>query len=116
MSPRRHARSSFLIGFVAVWQGAELIPTLLHGYVLAAVPALLARTAAGLCLGTGAGLLLLVFRLAEQPRAARRDRPGGGTSSKSGGSPVSWTPRDPTELADAAAIMKRTMPPSNPTP
>jgi hypothetical protein len=56
----------FLIAIVALWQGAELIPTLLQGFVLAAEPAFLARTAAVLCLGTGVALLLMVFRLAEQ--------------------------------------------------
>ncbi|HTX32668.1 MAG TPA: hypothetical protein VMD09_14895 [Solirubrobacteraceae bacterium] len=55
----------FLIAIVALWQGAELIPTLLQGFVLAAEPAFLARTAAVVCLGTGAALLLMVFRLAD---------------------------------------------------
>ena len=56
----------FAIAFVAIWEGVELIPTLLNGFVLAAVPAFLARTAAVLCLGSGVGLLLLAFRLADQ--------------------------------------------------
>ncbi len=106
----------FLIGFAAVWQGVVLVPTLVHGYVLAAVPALIARIGAVLCLGTGVGLLVLVFRLAEQPRAARAARKEASTSSKSGGSPVPWTPDDPSELADAAGMMEATMPPPKPTP
>jgi len=56
----------FAISFVALWLGAELIPTLTHGFVLTAVPAVVARVATVICLGCGAGLLLLVFRLAEQ--------------------------------------------------
>jgi hypothetical protein len=68
--------SYFLISFAALWAGGELVPTLLNGFVLMAVPAFVARTAAVLCLGCGAGVLFLVFRLAEQPEAAssiRRD-------------------------------------------
>lgn len=56
----------FVIAIVALWQGAELIPTLLYGFVLAAEPAFLARAAAVLCLGSGIALLLMVFRLADQ--------------------------------------------------
>jgi hypothetical protein len=56
----------FVISFIAVWQGIELIPTLLNGFVLAALPAFAARAAAVLCLGAGAGLLLLAFRLVDR--------------------------------------------------
>ena len=62
----------FVIAFVAVWEGLNLLPTLLHGYVLVALPAFLARSATVLCLGAGAGLLLLVFRLADQSEAGTR--------------------------------------------
>jgi hypothetical protein len=58
--------SFFAISIVAIWEGIQLLPTLLHGFVLAAVPADLTRVAAILCLGCGAGLLLFVFRLADQ--------------------------------------------------
>jgi hypothetical protein len=58
--------SAFLISAVAIWEGIQLAPTLLHGFVLAAVPAFAARAAAVACLGCGAGLLLFVFRLADQ--------------------------------------------------
>ncbi len=58
--------SVFMISAVAIWEGTQLIPTLLHGFVLAAVPAFVARAAAVLCLGCGAALLLFVFRLADQ--------------------------------------------------
>ena len=58
--------SLFVISAVAIWEGVQLIPTLRDGFVLAAVPPLLARTACVVCLGCGLGLLLLVFRLAER--------------------------------------------------
>jgi len=64
----------FLIGVAALWAGGEMITTLLYGFVLIPLPAFLARTATIVCLGTGAGLLLLVFRLAdhgESPVPAR---------------------------------------------
>ncbi|MBV8999878.1 MAG: hypothetical protein JO304_12505 [Solirubrobacterales bacterium] len=53
----------FLIAVGAIWAGGVLIPTLLHGFVLIALPAFLARAVTVTCLATGAGLLLLVFRL-----------------------------------------------------
>ncbi len=58
--------SFFVISFLALWEGTQLIPTLLDGFVLAAVPAFVARTAAVVCLGCGVGLLLVVFRLVDQ--------------------------------------------------
>ncbi len=59
--------SYFVIAVVALWRGAELIPTLLQGFALTAIPGFLARTSAVLCLGAGLALLPLVFRLAEAP-------------------------------------------------
>lgn len=59
-----------VIAMVTLWQGAELIPTLLQGFVLAAGPAFLARASAVLCLGTGIALLLMVFRIADQRDSA----------------------------------------------
>ena len=47
----------FAIAFVALWEGSELIPTLLNGFVLIALPAFVARAAAVVCLGTAAGLI-----------------------------------------------------------
>ncbi len=62
----------FVIAGLALWEGATLIPTLRHGFVLLALPAVVARAATVLCLGGGAAVLLLVFRLVEQPvRTAR---------------------------------------------
>jgi hypothetical protein len=55
--------SYFLIAIVALWEGLELIPTLVNGFVLIAVPAFVARAAGVLALGSAAGLLLMVFRL-----------------------------------------------------
>jgi len=49
---------------LALWEGLQLLPTLTNGFVLAAVPAFVARTATVISLGCGAGLLLLGFRLA----------------------------------------------------
>jgi hypothetical protein len=54
-----------------------LLPTLWNGFVLAAVPAFVARAAAVLCLGSGAGLLLFGFRLGEQAE----ESDAGGTQS-----------------------------------
>lgn len=54
----------FAIGFFAIAVGLELVPTLLHGFALTAVPPFLARSLAVLCLGTGIGLLPFAFRLA----------------------------------------------------
>ncbi len=58
--------SIFMISVVAIWEGIQLVPTLLHGFVLLAVPAFLARSATVVCLGAGAGLLGFMFRLANQ--------------------------------------------------
>jgi hypothetical protein len=52
------------IAFGALWIGSLLVPTLLHGFVLAALPAFLTRVAAVLCLASSLALILLVFGLA----------------------------------------------------
>lgn len=62
----------FGIGFVAIAVGLELVPTLLHGFALTALPAFLARSLAVLCLGTGIGLLPFAFRLAARADAGAR--------------------------------------------
>jgi hypothetical protein len=61
--------SYFAIAFVALWEGAALIPTLLSGFVLIALPAPLARATAVLCLACGLALLLLAPRIGEQDEA-----------------------------------------------
>ena len=70
--------SYFAISFLALWEGAQLSPTLLDGFVLAAVPAFVARAAAVVCLGCGVGLLLVAFRLVDQgePDSSDGDDPG----------------------------------------
>ncbi len=66
--------SCFLIGVGALWAGGVLITTLLDGFVLIALPAFLARTVTVVCLGCGAALLLLVFRMAEHAELGPRRR------------------------------------------
>ncbi len=63
------------IAFVALWIGSLLIPTLVHGFVLTAVPAFLSRAAAVGCLASAPALILLVFRL-----ALSEDDPGTSTN------------------------------------
>jgi hypothetical protein len=53
----------FVIAFVAIWQGINSIPTLLHGFVLAATPAFVTRAACVLCLGCGISLLVIPLRM-----------------------------------------------------
>jgi hypothetical protein len=60
----------FLISWAALWAGFEILPALLNGFVLIALPAFVARVTAVLCLGCGASLLLLVARLSARPRRA----------------------------------------------
>ena len=63
----------FAIGFFAIAVGLELVPTLLHGFALTALPAFLARSLAVLCLGTGIGLLPFAFRMAARADEASLD-------------------------------------------
>jgi hypothetical protein len=58
--------SYFVVGSVAVWEGLNLLPTLLNGYVLIALPAFGARVAAVVCLGCGVGIMWPMFRLADR--------------------------------------------------
>jgi hypothetical protein len=60
----------FAIGFFAIAVGLELVPTLLHGFALTALPAFLARSLSVVCLGTGIGLLPFAFRMAARADAA----------------------------------------------
>jgi hypothetical protein len=61
-----------LIGLFTLWEGVNLLPTLLHGYVLVALPAFLARVTAVVCLGCGVSIFWPAFRLA----GSRLDRRG----------------------------------------
>jgi hypothetical protein len=53
-----------MIALIALWEGLNLLPTLLHGYVLVALPPVLARTTTVLLLGCGISILWPAFRLA----------------------------------------------------
>ncbi len=64
-----------VFALIALWEGLVLFPTLSHGFTLLALPAVVMRTAAVLCLGCGIAILPLVFRLAGADRASAR-RPG----------------------------------------
>jgi hypothetical protein len=55
-----------MIGLLALWEGLNLLPALLHRYVLLALPAALGRSTAVLCLGCGISIFLPAFRLARE--------------------------------------------------
>lgn len=57
----------FLVALASLFEGATLIGVLLHGFVLIALPAVVARIAVAVCLAAGCALLPVIFRLAEQP-------------------------------------------------
>jgi hypothetical protein len=75
----------FLIAVAALWAGGEMVTTLLYGFVLLPLPAFSARLVAVLCLGTGAALLPLVFRLSDQDYDRRRKRPAQARDAEHGG-------------------------------
>jgi hypothetical protein len=62
----------FAIGFLAIAVGLELVPTLLRGFALTALPAFVARSLAVMCLGAGIGLLPFAFRMAARADAGAR--------------------------------------------
>lgn len=68
----------FAIAVAALWEGITLIPTLLHGYVLLALPPFLGRVAAVLCLSGSVCLILPILRRL-QLEDGREPRPIGGT-------------------------------------
>jgi hypothetical protein len=75
---RRHGWFTFfIIAAAAIWEGASLVTVLLDGFVLLALPALLARVAVTTCLAAGVALLGPVFAMAERPERSRRARSGG---------------------------------------
>ncbi len=65
-----------VFALIALWEGLVLFPTLTHGFTLLALPAVVVRTVAVLCLGCGIAILPLVFRLAGADRASTRARSG----------------------------------------
>jgi len=62
------------IAFVSLWAGLTMLPTILHGYVLLAVPAFLARTVTVVLLGGALSLILMAVRVLEESTARRRAR------------------------------------------
>ena len=81
---RRHGWFTlFAVSVAAIWEGTSLVAVLRDGFVLLALPAPLARAAVTGCLAAGAGLLPLVFRIAEAPElpAGARRRPAPETSA-----------------------------------
>ena len=56
----------FSISFFALLVGAELASTLVHAFVLIALPAFVARVTTVLCLGCGIGMLLFLLRLPDR--------------------------------------------------
>jgi hypothetical protein len=57
----------FAIALIAFWEGIELVQSLLSAFVLVAMPATITRVATVLCLGCGAALALIAFRIAGEP-------------------------------------------------
>ncbi|MGH2881712.1 MAG: hypothetical protein ACRDPA_03245 [Solirubrobacteraceae bacterium] len=76
----------FLIAVAALWAGGEMVTTLLYGFVLLPLPAFSARLVTVLCLGTGAALLPLVFRLSDLDYDRRRKRPAARDAEHDGAS------------------------------
>jgi hypothetical protein len=75
---RRHGWFTFfVIAAVAIWEGASLIAVLFDGFVLVALPPILARAAVVACLSSGVALLPVVFAMAERPVRGRPRRSGG---------------------------------------
>ncbi len=69
--PDWRALGGILIGIVAAYQGLALVATLRDGWVLAAVPAWLERSATALSLASGVALVLISLRVEIADRAAK---------------------------------------------
>jgi len=65
--------AGIVIGIAAAYQGLELVGTLRDGWVLAAIPASLERTATGLSLASGVALVLVSLGLRLPDRAEEPD-------------------------------------------
>jgi hypothetical protein len=75
--------SLFVVAGVALWQGISLAGTLTDGYVLLATGAVLGRLSEIACLAGGAGLVPIVFVMAERTGIGRgRSGPGGGETEE----------------------------------
>jgi hypothetical protein len=70
----------FLIAVVAAWEGGSLIPTLLHGYVLLAVPPVLGRLATVICLSGAMALGFAIVRLLHREESGETEAGGAGTA------------------------------------
>ncbi len=84
LAGRAHWFSFVLIALVALWQGVDLVPTLLNGYVLVEFPPAVVRVATVICLGCGPCLWALAFLVADrgeggshrrEPRSGESDCP-----------------------------------------
>ncbi len=65
--------TSFMVGAFGLYQGLVLLPTLTHGYVMAAMPAPVERSAASVSLACGIGAMLcFVLAVAPQQRVNPR--------------------------------------------
>jgi hypothetical protein len=109
---RRHGWFTFfIIAAVAIWEGSSLIAVLLDGYVLLALPPVLARVAVGACLSAGVALLPVVFALAERPR---RRLAGAALVSALAAAALagcgSSAPPPPTDQAVSAALIAQARP------
>jgi hypothetical protein len=71
--PDWRAVGGILVGIAAVGQGLELVSTLRDGWVLAAIPAWLERSATGLSLACGVALILVSLRLGLPQRSPEAD-------------------------------------------
>ncbi len=78
----------FPIAFVALWEGLNLVSTLLDGFVLAAVPAAVARVAAVICIGGGVSLLIVPARLDHQRAGDEVSSRADGDEFSDGDAPV----------------------------
>jgi hypothetical protein len=72
---RARAFAYCLIVVAALWEGITLIPTLLHGYVLLALPPFLGRLATVMCLGGAVALALPTIRLYRAALAEEETEP-----------------------------------------
>ncbi len=72
MARRRHGWFTFfIVAAAALWEGASTVAVLFDGFVLLALPAVVARVAVVACLSAGVGLLPVVFAMAERPERLR---------------------------------------------
>lgn len=77
--PQVGALTFFLITVAAAWEGITLAPTLLHGYVLLAVPPFVGRLAAVICLGGAIALVppaVRIFRAEAEDEDDEANAPG----------------------------------------